>query len=109
MTVYRVQDKTKKGPYVGNHTIGFLEWDRAFHHEFCPGPHRDGIDMYTVERGNVVFAFPTVEALHVWFGYELIHALRGFGYDVVEYEVPDAEVIVSSSRRQCVFPTEYLR
>ncbi len=107
MTVYRVQNEIKKGPYVGDHRCG--GWDRAFHDDFCPGARRDGIGSCDEEIRQYAFAFPTLEALFVWFGWELISELTRYGYEITEYQIPDNEVKVSYTRRQCAFPKDYLR
>ena len=110
-TVYRIQDETKTGPYrCDSNPLGWDNCDeylneRCLHGTFCPGPSRDW--NYTRRDFNgYVFAFPTIEALHVWFGWETISYLLSLGFRIVEIETPT--VIVSHSRRQCVIPIEVI-
>ena len=111
-TVYRIQDADKLGPYrCGLNPLGWGNCDeylteRSLHDGFCPGPSRD----WNYTRGDFdgyVFAFPTIEALHVRFGWGVLSYLLYLGFRIVEIETPT--VIVSHSRRQCVIPIEVIQ
>jgi len=103
-TVYRVQNKDGHGPYrcIGDSPIGYGSefYERCQDVYLCPGPVIDfGFGFYA---SDYVFGFPKIEALHVWFGWDMLSYLFTCGFSIVEIETD--EVIVSRSRRQCVIP-----
>jgi len=95
MKVYRVEHKTTKiGPYRKSNTNFLL--NGADHTERRPDPFKDGISFYDVHQYE--FGFSSRKQLLDWFPLQMLITLRGMGYRVVSFEVPDNQLRVGGKQ-----------
>lgn len=97
--VYRLENVGKIGPYhASNAPVLGVDWDRH------PLIQDSGIE---VEEYHV-FGFPTLEALHSWFDYDMLVTIFNSGeseWFINTYKILSCRV--DSTPEQCVFDPDY--
>jgi hypothetical protein len=102
MLIWRVQCEHGLGPY--QYHCGHLTNLIGLPGYSTPSPYSDfGPDIFEYLNRNWYFACPSLEASIAWFGIDMIARLHEENYALMAFEVPDTDVWVSNSGRQCVF------
>jgi len=104
--VYRMENERGQGPY-GHSPISV--WAPNGHAdsahpdiiEDCLTQEYYEVAKHTGSKKDVLFACPTLKALHQWFSLRERRALRRLGFTVKV--VPAKVVVLGLSGRQCIF------
>lgn len=106
MKIYRIENSRGRGPYNPGDGREPSYWYFTMSRAHIREPNKrlpPSIDVIDGFRSGMKFAFLTPEDLDDWFG-EFVYDMVKDGFMVVEFEV--TSVLVSDSRKQCVFREE---